>query len=63
MKLIIKFDKGFRFRCVVDIYSKEASVIPLKDKKRNTISNAFQQILKESNCKPNAIWVDKKGKF
>ena len=35
MQLISKFNKGFRFLlCVVDIYSKYAWVIPLKDKKR-----------------------------
>ena len=36
MHLIIKINKGFRFLlCVIDIYSKPAWVIPLKDKKRN----------------------------
>ena len=35
MQLISKFNKGFRFLlCVIDIYSKYAWVIPLKDKKR-----------------------------
>ena len=28
-----------------------------------TIANAFQKILKESNRKPNKIWVDKGSKF
>ena len=39
------------------IYSKYARVIPLKDKKGITITNGFQKILKESNRKPNKIWV------
>ena len=35
MQLISKFNKGFRFSlCVIDIYSKYAWVVPLKDKKR-----------------------------
>ena len=34
-------------------------MIPLKDKKGISIVNAFTQILKESNRKPNKIWVDK----
>ena len=38
-------------------------VIPLKDKKGTTITNAFQNILKESNRKPNKIWVDKGSEF
>ena len=50
MQLISKFNKGFRFLlCVFDIYRKYAWVIPLKDKKGITITNAFQKILKESN--------------
>ena len=60
MQLISKFNKGFRFLlCVTDIYSKYAWVIPLKDKKGITITIAFQENLKESNRKPNKIWVDK----
>ena len=34
--------------CVIDIYSKCAWVVPLKDKKGITITNAFQKILDES---------------
>ena len=50
MKLLSKFNKGICFLlCVIDIYSKYAWVIPLKDKKFITITNAFQKILNESN--------------
>ena len=42
MQLISTFNEGFRFLfCVIDIYSKYAWVIPLKDKKGITITNAF----------------------
>ena len=37
--------------------------IPLKNKKGITITTAFQKILKESNGKPNKIWVDKDSEF
>ena len=64
MQLISKFNKGFRFLlCVIDIFSKYAWVVPLKDKKGVSIVNAFQKILKESNRKPNKIWVDKGSEF
>ena len=64
MKLITKFNKGFRFLlCVVDIFSKYAWVVPLKDKKGITITNTFQKVLKKSNQKLNEIWVDKESKF
>ena len=64
MQLISKFNKGFRFLlCVIYIFSKYAWVVPLKDKKGISIVNAFQIILKESNRKPNKIWVDKGSEF
>ena len=64
MQLISKFNKGFRFLlCVIDIFGKYACVVPSKDKKGVTITNAFQKILKESNRKPSKIWVDKGSKF
>ena len=64
MQLISKFNRGFRFLlCVIDIYSKYAWVIPLRDEKGIAITHAFQKILKESNRKPNKIWVDKGSKF
>ena len=38
MQLVSKFNKGFRFLlCVIDIFSKYAWVIPLKDKKGITM--------------------------
>ena len=56
MQLLSKFNKGFRFLLyVIDIFSKHAWVIPLKDKKAISIVNAFQIILKKSNRKPNKI--------
>ena len=65
MQLWSKFNKGFRFlSCVIDIFSKYAWVIPLKDKKGTSIVNAFQEILKESDKrKPNKTWVDKGSEF
>ena len=56
MQLISKFNKIFRFLlCVIDIYSKYAQVIPLKNKKGITITNAFQKIIDESNREPDKI--------
>ena len=64
MQLLSKFYNGFRFLlCTIDVFSKYASVIPLKDKKGVSIVNAFQIILKESNRKPNKIWIDKGSEF
>ena len=50
MQLISKFNNGFRFlMCVIDIFSKYAWVVPLKDKKGISIVNAFQKILDNAN--------------
>ena len=64
MQLLSKYNKGIRFLlCVIDIFSKYAWVVPLKDKKGISIVKAFQIILKHSNRKPNKIWVDKGSEF
>ena len=64
MQLISKFNKKIRcLLCVIDIFSKHAWVVPLKDKKETTIINAFQSILNNSKRKPNKIWVDQGSEF
>ena len=64
MQLLSKYNKGIRFLlCVIDIFSKYAWVVPLKDKKGISIVKAFQIILKQSIKKPNKIWVDKRFEF
>ena len=64
MQLISKFNKGFRiFLYIIDICKKYAWVIPFKDKKGITITNAFQRVLKESKRNPDKIWVDKGSEF
>ena len=62
MQLTSKFNKRFRL-CVIDIFSKYAWVVPLKDKKGVSIVDAFQKRLKESYRKPNKIWFDKESEF
>ena len=59
--------------CAIDLFSKYAFVVPLKDKKGISIVNAFHKIIKQSNrrakgtsaqhVKPNKIWVDPGGEF
>ena len=64
MQLIRKFNKRFKFLlCVINVFSKYAWVVPLKDKKGVSIVDAFQKILDDSNRKPNKIWIDKGSQF
>ena len=44
IQLISEFSKGICFLlCIIDIISKHAFVVPLKDKKNIKITNAFQK--------------------
>ena len=45
MQVISKFNTGIRFLLyLTDVFSKYAWVIPLKDKKATTVTNAFQKM-------------------
>ena len=58
MQSLSKYNKGIKYLlCAIDLFSKYAWVIPLKDKKGTSIVNAFQKIILEKR-KPNKIWVD-----
>ena len=60
MQLRSKCNKEFQFLlCAINIYSKYAWVVLLKDKIAITITNTFQKISDEPNCKGNKIRVYK----
>ena len=64
MLLISKYNKGIRYLlCAIDLFSKYAFVVPLKDKKGATITNSFQGILDKSKRKPNTICNDQGSEF
>ena len=53
MQSLNKKNKGCKYLlCAIDLYSKYAFVIPLKDKKGISIVNGFNKIIKQSNRKP-----------
>ena len=56
MQSLSRKNKGIKYLlCAIDLYSKYAFVIPLKDKKGISIVNAFDKIIQQSNRKPNKI--------
>ena len=64
MQSLSKHKKGIKhLLCVIDLFSKYAWVIPIKNKKGTSIVNAFKKILKDSNRKRNKIWVDQGREF
>ena len=65
MKSLSKYNRGIKYLlCTIDLFSKYAWVVPLKDKRGTAIVNAFQKIISNSSkakskgLKPNKIWVD-----
>ena len=64
MQSLSRKNKGIKYLlCAIDLFSKYAFVIPLKDKKGISIVNAFNKKIKQSNRKPNKIWVVQGGEF
>ena len=61
MQSLSRKNKGIKY--LLDLYSKYAFVISLKDKKGISIVNAFNKLIKQSNRKPNKIWVDQGEEF
>ena len=58
-----KYNKGIKYLLsAIDIFSKYAWILPLKDKKGTSIVNAFQKIISEGG-KSNKIQVDQGGEF
>ena len=63
MQSLSKYNKRIKYLlCAIDLFSKYAWVVPIKDKKGTSIVNAFQKIISEGR-KPNKIWVDQGGEF
>ena len=71
MQSLSKYNKGIKYLlCAIDLFSKYAWVVPIKDKKGVSIVNAFKKIISEGSeaeskrqRKPNKIWVDQGSEF
>ena len=62
MQKFAKLNKGYRYLLTcIDIFSKFAWVIPLKDKKGVTIKNALEKIFNKR--KPKFLWTDNGKEF
>ena len=59
MQPFSKWNKGNRYLLMVlDLFSKYGWIVPLKDKKGETVTEAFKTIFKEGR-KPQYLWTDK----
>ena len=63
MQSLSKYSKAVKYLlCSIDLFSKYAWVIPLKDKRGTSIVNAFQKVILKGR-KRNKIWVDQGNKI
>ena len=63
MQSLSIYNKGNKYLlCAIDLLSKYAWVIPIKDNKGTSIVNVFKKINSEGR-KPNEIWVDQGSEF
>ena len=63
MSLISKFNKGIKYLlCLIDLFSRYAWVVPLKNEKGDSIVEGSPKIL-SSGGKPNKNWVDHGSEF
>ena len=63
MQSLSKYNKGIKYLlCVIDLFSKFAWVVPLKEKRGISIVYAFQKIISKGR-RPNKISVDQGGEF
>ena len=59
-----KQNKGYRYMLnVIDVFTKFAWSIPLKDKRGDTVTEAFKNIVKTSKRIPKHLWVDQGKEF
>ena len=59
MQKFSKWNKGYRYLLMVlDVFSKYGSIVPLKDKKGESVAEAFKSLFKKGR-KPKMLWVDK----
>ena len=63
MQSLGKYNKGIKYLlCSIDLFSKHAWVVSLKDKREISVVNAFQKIISKGR-KTNIMWVDQGGEF
>ena len=59
-----KWNKGIKYLLmVIDVFSKYGWIVPLKDKKTESVSLSFDRIFKKSKRKPEKLWTDKGSEF
>lgn len=59
-----EFNDGYKYiLCIVDVFSKYAFCVPLKNKNSETVLSAVKKVISDSGREPEKFWVDKGSEF
>ena len=59
-----KWNKGIRYLLmVIDVFSKFGWIEPLKDKRGESVADAFEKIFTSSRRHPRLLWTDRGSEF
>ena len=63
-KSLVKWNKDIKYLLmVIDVFSKYVWIKPLRDRKTESVSKAFDEIFETSKRKPKVLWTDKGSEF
>ena len=64
MNTFVTHNNGYKYiLCIIDVFSKFAWCVPLKNKTGETILTELLKVIKDSGREPEKIWVDKGSEF
>ena len=64
MRLLSSFNRGIKYLCLIDFFTKYAQIKLLTDEKAKAVLHGFIERVNESKCKPNKLyWLTKEEKF
>ena len=64
MGLLSTKNQGVKYLLpIIDVFTKNAWVKPLKDQKAKTVLHGFIEIVNEFKRKPNKLWADLGNEF
>lgn len=64
MESVASYNDGYKFiLCIVDLFSRFAWCVPLKNKSATTVLNAVKEVIAKSGRSPEKSWSDKGSEF
>lgn len=64
MESLISYNDGYKYiLCIIDVFSKYAWAVPLKNKTAATVLEAIKEVVKKSKRICQKIWVDQGSEF